>query len=60
MKVSELIAELSKQNPDIDVVYWDHEEDDWVEVVEAVQESGTSHVALSHIKHDWVEGPASE
>lgn len=60
MKVRELIEELSKLPPHLDVTYWDHEEDEWVEVVEAIWESGTSVVTLSHIKGDWIKGDEPE
>jgi len=47
MKVSELIEHLKTQRQDLPVVMWDAEEDDWVEVVGGIWESGTSHVALT-------------
>lgn len=57
MTVAELIALLKTQRQDLPVVYWDAEEDDWVEVVEAVYEDGTTHLALFKTKGIWIESP---
>jgi len=46
MNVRELIAALQKLPPTMDVCIWDHDEDDWLPVVEALNEDGVIHIAL--------------
>lgn len=46
MRVRELIEALKGHWQDGDVVIWDTEAGDWLPVVEALYEDGTSHVAL--------------
>jgi hypothetical protein len=47
MKVRELIELLKTTDPEIPVVMWDADEDEWVEVVDGIYEDGTVHFALS-------------
>ena len=46
MKVRELIRELKRMPPELQVCVWDAPEDEYVPVVQALFEDGTSHVAL--------------
>jgi hypothetical protein len=46
MTVRELIAALQRCPPEMDVCVWDHEQDDWMPVVEALNEWGSTHIAL--------------
>ncbi len=47
MTVGELIAQLKRCPETLDVVMWGGEQDDdWVPVVEALYEDGTTHVAI--------------
>jgi hypothetical protein len=46
MTVIELIAELGRLPPDVDVCVWDHDEDEYMPVVEALLEDGSTHVDL--------------
>ena len=46
MKVRELIAELQRHNPELEVCIYDHEADDDLPVVEAMHEDATTHVML--------------
>ena len=46
MKVHELIAALRKEPPELEVRIWDHDADDWMPVVEALYEDGSSSVDL--------------
>lgn len=46
MTVIELIAELGRLPPDMDVCVWDHDEDEYMPVVEALLEDGSTHVDL--------------
>ncbi len=56
MTARELIAVLKKLPPDLDVVMWDVEADEWLPVAEAILEDGTSHIALDTTAHEWVTG----
>lgn len=46
MNVRELIECLKKEPQELDVVVWDHDEDEWMTVVQTLFEDGTSHVAM--------------
>jgi hypothetical protein len=46
MNVRELIAALQKCPPDMDVQVWDAEEDDWIDVVQALYEDGVVNIHL--------------
>lgn len=58
MTVRELIAALQKLPQGLDVRVWDHEEDDWLPVVEALYEDGTAAVdLLTHAGGPYVQVP---
>lgn len=44
--VRELIANLERMPPDLDVRVWDGDEDDWAPVTEVLYEDGTSAIDL--------------
>jgi hypothetical protein len=46
MTNKELIEELQKLPPDLPVVLWDAEEDEYVHIAAALYEDGTSEIAL--------------
>lgn len=61
MKVSELIAALKKLPQDLPVRVWDEDEDDYVPVVEALYEDGTSAVdLLTHQESGTVPCPPED
>jgi hypothetical protein len=60
VKVRELIAELRKLPPEMEVEVWDDAEDEFVPVVQALWESGTSAVHLQTIYSEVVEAPPSD
>ena len=46
MNVRQLIAELQKMPPDLEVRLWDEDEDDFMPVAQVLYEDGTSSVDL--------------
>ena len=46
MTVAELIESLKQWDPNLTVVIWDVEADDWAEVTFSIQEDGSSQVDL--------------
>lgn len=46
MTVMELMAELGRCPPDMEVCVWNDAKDDYVPIVEALWEDGTTHVDL--------------
>jgi len=55
MTVKELIAQLQALPPDMEVVIWDEEEDEYMPVVEALYEDGCSEIMLLTVEEDHVD-----
>jgi hypothetical protein len=58
MTVAELIAALRKEPQDLEVRVWDHEADEYVPVVQALYEDGSTSVDL--LTHHEETVPANE
>jgi len=60
MNVRELIRELRKVPPDMDVMVWEDEEDDYVDVAQVLYEDGVSYIQLLTYQVDVVEAEPEE